>query len=334
MSQTLRSWRSCIWWRIRALSLREYSKDATSTRLRLVLGVGRSGTTWTARVLGNTSTPTRLLQEPLFHCRPRLNLTAGADHVAVAPMSRLHPGHRLLTAYRCLLQDKLPLSEVGRDKCIEREDPYWQVCFVKEVHGLLASEAVIRSLGCPTALVVRDPVMTVDSILRTNGFQSGYLEAEARHLLERATEEQIAPGFGRLQSIARGLFGVASRRQQIVLRMFFVVVSLQLLFRRLDTEYECVRLLRYEDLCRRARTRFRSLAMDWGLIWDARAEAFLASCSTAPKTTSPYETRRIAAKQLTRTPSALRPQDVAACQRLFDMSNCNLQVANRLHKAA
>jgi hypothetical protein len=239
-----------------------------------------------------------------------------------------------LTAYRCLLEDKLPLSKVGLEKCIERDDPYWQVCFVKEVHGLLASEAVIRSLGCPTALVLRDPVMTVDSILRTNGWHSGYLEAEARHLLERATEEQIAPGFAQLQTAARGLCGLAGKRQRAVLRMVFVVTSLHLLFRRLDAEHECVRLLQYEDLCRKADARFRRLAREWGLRWDATAEAYLASCGTPPQTTSPYETRRIAAHQLARAPSSLLSRDLAACERLFDLSKCKALESAGLRRAA
>jgi hypothetical protein len=116
--------------------------------------------------------------------------------------------------------------------------------------------------------------------------------------------------------------------------MVFVIASLHLLFRRLDAEHECVRLLQYEDLCLAASARFRCLARELGMTWDATAEAYLASSSTSPQTASPYETRRIAARQLARTPSFLRPQDLAACQRLFDLSRCNVQVADGLRRAA
>jgi hypothetical protein len=48
--------------------------------LRLILGVGRSGTTWVSRVLGSTLQPIRYCCEPLFYLHPRLSVTvAGAS---------------------------------------------------------------------------------------------------------------------------------------------------------------------------------------------------------------------------------------------------------------
>lgn len=223
---------------------------------------------------------------------------------------------------------------MGIGERVERADSSPQKCIAKEVHGLLAAEAVIGGLGCPTALVLRDPVMTVDSILLTNGFRTVYLQAEARHLIERATEQQIGPGFGRLQTLARGLISSARRRQRIVLRLAFAVTSIHLLFRRLDSQYPWVRLLRYEDLCRSGKTRFPELASDWGLCWDDAARRYLEECSAPPRSTSPYETRRVAEKQIAKSPAVLRPRDVAACKRLIELSGCSTPESHAIGRDA
>ena len=189
-----KSWSSAFLWRFGRSRYFTTESASQDPRLRLILGVGRSGTTWTARVLGQTCTPTRLIQEPLFWMRPRLHLAAGYDHTAIPMASRLASQHRLLAAYRELTADTNVILRAGVRQ-LDRNDDDWQVCIVKEVHALLASEAIVHAFGLPTVLVVRDPVATADSILRTNGMNQEYLVAEATHSL--VTCHCWAGSFGR-----------------------------------------------------------------------------------------------------------------------------------------
>ncbi len=95
------------------------------SRLRLVLGLGRSGTTWLSRLLAATPTPLRFFSEPLPHFVPPI-LTK-PDHGGISYRSHLPPEHRLLRAY-----EKLTLN-AQNDEIVELwEEPHRDVMVVRE----------------------------------------------------------------------------------------------------------------------------------------------------------------------------------------------------------
>lgn len=295
--------------------MRSSERRNPAPQLRIILGAGRSGTTWVARALGGTSTPTRLVQEPLYWMQPRLCLAASSDHTAIGIKSRLTPSHRLLCAYRMLLSERGRL-ERHRVKQIDRDDDQWKLCLVKEVHALLASEAIVAGLGAPVVFVTRDPIMTVDSILRTNGTGQDYLVAECRHLL-RCDAERVGPGFAALRDRYRAL---SDRKPNCFspLSLVFTVASLHLYFLRLSRQYPLVELVGYEGLCHDADAGFRSLAARMTLRWDRHASDNLDAYSGKPRTSSPYETRRERASQLVKQPTVIDPQATLRCERLLE----------------
>lgn len=201
--------------------------------------------------------------------RPYLRLAPTRDHTAIGFASRLPRQHRLLSAYRSLTADSDVISSLGIRQ-VDRDDLNWQVCIVKEVHALLASEAIVHALESPTVFVVRDPVATVDSILRTNGRSQYYLAAEAGHLLTCHDASAIAPGYEKLrETYLRSAQG--GERVGSVLQLVYAVAALHLLFDRLAREYEHVHLVRYEDLCRDAEEHFSRLASALDLRWNQRS---------------------------------------------------------------
>lgn len=128
------------------------------SRLRLVLGVGRSGTTWLAYVLGQTTTPIRFFMEGL------------AD------------------GYHPFLADVIPLDLA---RYAERDDPDWQLCLIKEVHSLWMTEPMLKK-GCKAVLVVRDPVRVVDSLLTRDGLNGLYLCKEVGLPLHGSRQKVIS----------------------------------------------------------------------------------------------------------------------------------------------
>ena len=117
-------------WQARLREAYPYHRPATenSGALRLILGVGRSGTTWVSQVLARMNRPCRLLPEPLFRLAPPLPFHQKWDHTAVnyEPLARKHP---LLSAYRLLVDPQL---DGAASNLMMRNDPGWRVCLVQE----------------------------------------------------------------------------------------------------------------------------------------------------------------------------------------------------------
>jgi len=247
-------------------------------RLRLILGVGRSGTTWLARVLAETPTPIRFFMEGLYHVRPRFRFSASGDHTAIRYLPVLSTRHPLLMGYGALLAQRPDWEKLGVVEHLRRDDPGWQACLVKEVHSLLATEGLLRAVTCPTVFVLRDAVYVVDSLFTRDGIGSPYLCPEREWVccpdfLERfasAHEDRILWVFREAEKNGRA-------RETIIIEKALVVSLIQQMFRVLASECSTVLLLEYEDLCRSPEDLFRRAASFLTLDWGPGVRRFLAA---------------------------------------------------------
>lgn len=148
-----------------------------TARLRLVLGLGRSGTSWTHKVLSKCDGELRAYAEPLHHLRPMLKLSDSPDRCATGFFDRFPDRHPLLRAYADLSADNPP-TLANPSHVLLRGAPSPTHIVIKEVHALLATPALFNALDGKAVVITRDPMRVVDSIFDCQGLASPYLHHE------------------------------------------------------------------------------------------------------------------------------------------------------------
>ncbi|MEM9346355.1 MAG: glycosyltransferase [Planctomycetota bacterium] len=148
-----------------------------TSRLRLVLGLGRSGTTWSLEVLARCDNQLRVFSEPLHHLRPKITISDSPDRVAAGYADALDGRHPLLRAYHDLSADRPPQVHPPSGT-LRRDIAAPEAVLVKEVHALLATPAILRATQARAIVITRDPVRIADSIFNCQGIESPYLHHE------------------------------------------------------------------------------------------------------------------------------------------------------------
>jgi hypothetical protein len=248
-------------------------------KLRIILGAGRSGTTWLSSVLSKTPTPIRFFMEGLYSVKPKLRFSAKSDRTAIEYRSNLPERHPLLCAYRLLLASRYDRTALGLGTTLVRNDLDWQLCLIKEVHSLLATEALLRFFKCPIVCLIRDPVYVIDSLFARDGLKSMYFENERKAVVKPDFLKRFAPD--QSESISRIIKKsvTGKRREKIILGKVLTVALINSMFRVLADESQYVHLIEYEVLCRSPKSVFRTAAKFLTLDWDNNIESFLSRTS-------------------------------------------------------
>jgi Sulfotransferase domain len=126
---------------------------------RFVLGVGRSGTTFLSRLAGLTSTPVKIMTEPLVGVK-------GKREKGKVDASYCDPNNKkeiasFVEAIKSLHADNCFSENIT--KRIERDDKNSNVLLLKEVHSLLAFPMYAKELNAKSIVIVRDTSRVVDS---------------------------------------------------------------------------------------------------------------------------------------------------------------------------
>ena len=286
--------------------------DTVSTEnLRLILGVGRSGTSWVSRVLSRARQPMRFCSEPLFYIEPRLPFHRKGDHTAVG-YEDFPEDHPLLSAYRRLLDRHR--GGVQPDT-LPRDDADWQLCLVKEVHALLGTEGLLRHYRPPALFILRDPVYVADSLFSAQTLGSAYLDHEVKAVQAEGFLDRFLPG--RQETLKRLFAGVRRQgpRERIVLSKVICIRLLQEMFMVLAEEFPSLRLVRYEELCESPRETLSEAAQALSIPWDEDMDTYLARTMRADSTSAdPYSVMRNTAEQQHRPFRFLTPRDIALCR--------------------
>ncbi len=233
--------------------------DTQEEKLRLVLGCGRSGTTWLARKLATTPSRIKYLEEPLQKLKPRLLLNnTHLDHLAVKPT----PGDKTLKSLRrcyelCATEDvRWPEFMVSPPS---RNDPNADFFLVKEVHSLLASEALISYLPSKNIFITRNPIMSVNSLIARDGWNSLYLAYEEEIV---SSTKFIDEYFPELRSEINGAWKAINSKRGRERREFGLVFTVSLMNKLLLEVAEkssSSTSVRYEDLLENPEVEFRRL---------------------------------------------------------------------------
>jgi len=285
------------------------------SRLRLILGLGRSGTTWLSQLLAATPTPLRFFSEPLSHFVPPI-LTK-PDQGGISYRSHLPPEHRLLRAYEKLTlnaqNDEIAAlwEEPHRDVMVVRADANWQLVLVKEVHSLLATEALLRFFPEPAVFITRDPLYILDSLFVFDGLNTMYLDWESMAVTELSFLSRFFSGCA--EAIGRRLKNISSiagKRRRIILVKALTIGLIKSMLQFLGSEFESVKVIKYEDLCHDPSTVAQSCAEWLGLEWGATNQELLRQTSQVKSIPAGMEDIcRSPNEQLNRSFKFLEPKD-------------------------
>jgi hypothetical protein len=284
--------------------------------LRLILGVGRSGTNWISGVLAQTPCKLRFCSEPLFHLSPQLPFRDFGDHTAIG---YAEPAYRapLLDAYRLVAHRQF--GAVGLQGC-ERNDLDWMICLVKEVHALLGSEALLDAWKIPVLFISRDPIYVIDSLFSAQTVNTIYLDHEVDSVQESAFLQRFARGIQHKVHVALQAHRRASYRRRTIVHKLVCVQLLQNMFFELANTYAHAKLLQYEEFCKRPAETFRTAAQFLSIPWDATLAAYLEKTRHADRKadSDPYSIIRDTAAQRDRSFKFLSAAEVALCRSVLD----------------
>lgn len=234
---------------------------ADTEGLRLILGPGRSGTSWLSKGLAKTSSSIVFLNEPLHPFKIRLPFISKWDHTAVAYARQLDPKSPLLLLYHLLSNPEGAWRRYLSSKIIVRDDPEPEYTLIKEVHSLLATEALLNGLHCPAVLITRNPVYVVDSLLSIRGLQAPIWRTESAYVVLPEFMERF--GFSRKDRIIKTLSKFKDRpdnRTGVIMAKTVTVAMINNMLEQLAKAYPNTVHIRYEDLCASPVKSFEALA--------------------------------------------------------------------------
>lgn len=288
--------------------------------LRLILGTARSGTSWLVETLARSQEPMRCLIEPLYKLRPKLLFSFEADRTALPYASHLPAAHPLLMAYRLAASGRVRMAELGVHKGLRRDDADASVCLVKEVHSLLATEALLKALPVPVIFVVRDPVFVCDSLFDRDGLESIYGVIEARHVTASRFVRRFVPDHA--AALKEEHARIAQRkdpRMRTITERVLTVALIHAMFRQLAREHHSAHIVSYEKLCRVPYVTFQEVAATLGIAWDARAASFLdATMAETEESSDPHSVFRETDEQVERPLRFLKPKEAAQCREMLE----------------
>ncbi len=229
--------------------------------LRLIIGPGRSGTSWLSRVLAKTSSPITFLNEPLHPFRIKLPYNGKWDHTAVKYSKTLSPKSPLIKLYSILLNHSDNWRQYLPAKIVVRSDNKTKFTLIKEVHSLLATEALLNHFNCPTILITRNPVYVIDSALSLGGLKTPIWRTESEYVND--SEFLEAFNFSKKNEIIETLEKFKDspdNRKGVIISKMVTVAMINRMLKISAQKYDNAVHITYEDLCSNPVEKFKALA--------------------------------------------------------------------------
>lgn len=271
-----------IYWLIRHLPLWKNE----NSKMCLILGVARSGTTWAGRTIGmGALESTRYFEEPLFNYNPRLNLNFPPDHTAI-PKKTLVRSRVLTSAYRVLNSNRY--SEHVPEKHILRNDKNPTLIVVKEVHGLLNMDQLAKKLKLPIVFISRVPIQIVDSLLAAQTLDTRYFVNEYNWILKNKVFHP---------ALCQEIESLENSRLKIISRKLITCIYIDQCAADLKSAYPNFEVFSYESLCSNPDSKFDEMATFLGTSLKNQAYNFR-SKSGEENRKDPYSLERNTSDQI------------------------------------
>jgi hypothetical protein len=205
--------------------------------IHLILGVNGTGINHLTQLLSQALPNSHCVYNPLAKFEPKLTLSNLGDRLAITYHKALTTDHPLNRIYRIYAETNLAETNNILDQ-MENETPKDAFLILKEAHGLLATEALLRELKCHVLFYVSDPVILAEQIFSREGVDTPYLDLESQsvidsHFLKRFLSHDLRTVLHAYKSIQR----LSSVHQRRVLMKIFTIALIQHMFLMLAARY-------------------------------------------------------------------------------------------------
>lgn len=258
-----------------------YDEIGSINKLRLILGVGRSGTTWLGNVLASSETPLRYVQEAFPHMRTKYIAEKTNDPLALPYIKNLSANHPFIIINKALssksLNENFFLEDYYKRK-MPRADKNYDVVIHKEVHALLAAEGFINSLNCPVITISRNPVYVIDSLMAYQDLTSPIWRNEQKYIKDDVFLDEFFP-FNK-QEIKHCIDSYPDDGRtylNVIVGKAITVAVINKYLQSLAERYHTVKHVTYEDLCTNTENIFAELANFFSISFKETAQQFLKS---------------------------------------------------------
>jgi len=294
----------------------EYQTD----KLRLILGNGRSGTSWLARILSKTETPLRYFHEFITYTHPRYYFSKKNDYSAVPYSEELSDNSLLLKLYRASTLKNISLERfIKRPELkIGRKDENYKYVLHKEVHSLLATEALVKKLNCPTIVITRNPIYNIDSLFNYQKISSIIWRNEAEYIQEPHFLQKFVPEKkDLLVKLLKKYQDDGKNRLNTVISKILTVATINQMLIKISEEYENVLHVQYDNLCITPEEHFSECARFFNFKFENSEKNELASTLTSEGNNNPMSIKKDTKTQFDREFYFLKADEAKLAEELL-----------------
>ena len=286
-------------------------------RIRLILGPGRSGTSWLSSVLSRSSTPLRFVSEPLHPFRPKLPYSSRYDHTALPYCHSIEEDSPLVRVYMALTSRDDSLSGVLPEDTLRRDDKDFSLCLIKEVHSLLATEALLKMLRCPVIILTRDPIYVVDSLMSFRGLNAPIWRNEANYVRTKLFLSRFFGGESEMiEEAYRKNDRELSKRTRLITEKVLTVAVMNKMLHVLSNDMHIAHHIEYEELCKKPSETVSRAAQILSLEVSGEMVAYLGKTQRKrADDVGPYSVFRETSKQTVRPLRFVTTEEAEAARR-------------------
>ncbi|MCG7877926.1 MAG: hypothetical protein JAY75_08040 [Candidatus Thiodiazotropha taylori] len=207
------------------------------TDIHLILGVNGTGINHLTQLLSQPLPNSHFIHNPLEKFEPKLTLSTHDDRLAIPYHKELTADHPLNRIYRIYAENNLADTDYNSLLMENKKRPR-ALLILKETHGLLATEALLRELQCHALFYVSDPIILAEQIFSREGLNTPYLDLESEAVMEsRFLKRFLSHDLRAILHAYKLIQRLSSRRQHRVQMKIFTIALIQHMFRMLAARY-------------------------------------------------------------------------------------------------
>ena len=248
------------------------------SNLLIILGIGRSGTTWISKIISQTEEPIRSIQEPIYDLGIKLhphNDQTSIPYSDKKSAKLIEKIYQACTLSKNTLKKMYPKEHIYKNK-IFKNDKGFKNTLIKEVHCLLATENIIKSINKPMVLITRNIERTIDSQLVFSGYYRPVLINEFEFIQEDSFLNRFFPKEkNKILNEIKRIKKIKTKKDSFIAKKSIVSILINEMFKKLGAEYPNVLTISYEKTCDHSLKEYRKIAKHFNLTFGNKAKKAL-----------------------------------------------------------
>ncbi|MEA3353488.1 MAG: hypothetical protein U9Q33_06715 [Campylobacterota bacterium] len=298
------------------------------SKLRLILGVGRSGTSWLSKMLAECDENIRYFNEFLPHVKPTVRYSLENDYTAVDYKDVINEKDTIFTSYKYLTTDKfnkdlLDSNFIKRKLAKDCENP--DIVLVKEVHSLLMSEGLLKKINTASITITRNSIYVLDSFLSYKEIHNPLWKNETNYIISNEEfQKKYKINNKTINNLIKYRDDGKIRKNAIISKCLTIAIINKML-KQLGNDLPSCMHITYENLTQNPLEYFKKMSLHLDMSFGENAEKELENSQKGiVNTKDPMSIQRDTKKQASREYRNLSPDEVAMLEVFLQECELNL----------